>query len=540
MRIASALGLGAIVAALACGDDTAGSDDDGTTGGASTSGDGDDDASADSSSSAPPDSSSAAPDDTSSTGEPTPDLEYARGIRLVRLVANQGVQIDLVSDGIEIDPAMHTSRLVSGRRTLVRAFWSLHAEFTPRELVGRLTIRYADGTELVDERTEMVEGESIDNGPSFQWLLDPDDVRDGMQIRVEALEPDAGAATGEVSDPPPVLPYAGPIDLPIHEALLEIKVVLIPVLHQFEDCEQVAIPTDEDVAAMAAQLEQNNAVQGAMLSIGEPMPYTEPIGTSGSGFSPVLAALAVRREIDDPEPNVYYYGLISPCDGFPPGLLGQAIGIPDSPTPEMANQRIAAGRWQGTGEATAETFVHEIGHTQGRRHVQCSGGEAGIDPAYPHENGRIGVWGFGIHDFQLRAPATARDYMTYCSNEWVSDYGWEQTLDTIEVLTAWDYEDVAPTSGGVLVGALHEGGTATWWTSRGAAPKATAGARIVWTIEGLEVEQPAWVAPMQDGPGTLVMSPLPEGFESATALHHEADGVSRSIAPAALRIVYRP
>ena len=103
------------------------------------------------------------------------------------------------------------------------------------------------------------------------------------------------------------------------------------------------------------------------------------------------------------------------------------------PTRENAGQRISTGRWNGSGAGAAETFVHEVGHTQGRRHVRCSGGEAGVDTNYPHQNGRIGVWGFGIYDFELRTPTGGRDYMTYCSNEWVSDYGWEQTLDVIEV-----------------------------------------------------------------------------------------------------------
>jgi hypothetical protein len=423
----------------------------------------------------------------------------------------------------------------------VRAFWSLHAEFEPRELVGRLTIRYADGSELVDDRMEMVEGESIDNGPSFQWLLDPEDVHAGMSLRVQALEPEPDAASGSVSDPPPILPYAGAIAMPVHEALLEMKVVIIPVLHQLDGCEQMPMPTDDDIVAMREQLEQNNAVQSALVELGEPMPYTAPIGGSESGFSPVLAALAIQRASDAPEPNVYYYGILDPCDGFPPGLLGQAIGIPTSATPENANQRIATGRWQGTGEATAETFVHEIGHSQGRRHVRCSGGEAGIDPAYPHDNGRIGVWGFGIHDFQLRAPTTARDYMTYCSNEWVSDYGWEQTLDTIETLTSWDYADVTPTNEGVLVGAIHADGSATWWTARGAAPQVATAARMVWTIDGLEVDRAAFVEPMADGPGTLVIAPLPADFASATALRYESAAAPvLSIAPASVRVVFTP
>ncbi len=538
MRAASRLALCAALAGVACGDDTTANDGDDGTAGEDTSSGADDE-----SSTAPADTSTAAQPDSSSSdeAEPPPTLEYARGIRLTRLAVNQGVQVELVVDGVDVDPATHTSRIVNGRRTLVRAFWSLHADFEPRELVGRLTVRYDDGTEFVDDRPQMVEGESIDNGPSFQWLLAPENVREGMTIRVQALEPDPDDVTGDVSDPPPILPYAQAMAVPVYDSMLEIKVVLIPVLHQFEGCEQVPMPTDDDVAAMRDQLEQNNALQDTIVTVGDPMPYTDPIGTSGKGFSPVLSALAMRREMDAPEPNVYYYGILAPCDGFPPGLLGQAIGIPPAPTEELAVMRIATGRWLGTGEATAETFVHEIGHTQGRRHVRCSGGEAGVDPNYPHENGRIGVWGFGIHDFKLRAPTAARDYMTYCANEWVSDYGWEQTLDTIEVLTSWDYADVLPSRDAMLVGALHADGSSTWWTARGAAPAVPTDARTVWTIDGVEVPADAVVQPMVDGPGALVMAPLPADFGSATALRLEQDDApSRTIDLDRLRVVYAP
>lgn len=519
----------ALVGAIAggCGDDAASAGDGTTTGdpseASSTSG-----AQASSSTAPDPDSSS---DAASSSGPAPVVLEYARGLRLTRLVANQGMQIDLTVDGIDVDPAEYPVRFVSGRRTLVRAFWSLHAEFTPREIIGRLVVTYPDGSEHVDERPAMVEGDSIDNGPSFQWLLEPGLVRPGMRMRAWALEPDPVAATGDVSDPPPILTYGGAVELPLVDAPLEIEVVLIPVLHQLDDCEQAPVPTDDDVRAMAQQLEQNNAVQQALVSVGEPMPYAEPIGGQDMGFSPILGALAMRRAADAPPPNVYYYGVIDSCDGFPSGLLGQALGIPDAPVPELANQRVSTGRWQGSGAAAAETFVHEVGHSQGRRHITCSGGEGGPELDYPHDNGRIGNWGFGIHDLQLRPPTKARDYMTYCANEFVSDYGWEQTLDVIEILTGWNDRDGAPPPGRVLMGIVHEDGTALWWTAGGGAGTPSAEAAMVWTIEGVEHTVAVARQPLPDGPGTLVTSALPEGFEHATAARLEIDGAITRLVP---------
>jgi len=459
-------------------------------------------------------STAALPDD--------PPLGFAAGIRIDRLTANQAVQVQLVDDGVEVQPADYATRLITGRTTLIRAYWTLHADFTPRQLIGRLVVDYPDDTQLVQDFPLMVDGPSTDGSASFQWLLQPDQVVPGMRYRAKVLDPDPSLATGEVSDPPPILPLAGRGTLGLYDAPLELKVELIPVLHQFENEACVPEILEEDIEAMRMQLEQNNPVQQAVITVGEPMPYTDPIGTSGTGFGPVLTALAERRAADAPAPNLYYYGLLDPCDGYPPGLLGQAIGIPAAPTMELAQQRVATGRWWGSGELAAETFVHEIGHTQGRYHVLCSGGEGGPDLDYPHPQGRIGVWGFGIYDFKLRSPSTSRDYMTYCSNEWVSDYAWEQTLEVIEILTSWDQAGApGPIDGpGLLMGAIHADGTEQWWTAPGSLPPglATAGAAIeVTDAHGLHT-LPALVYVRPDGDTLQIIADRPAALPHALAL----------------------
>ncbi len=536
--VCAPLTLALCLAPFACASDstetTAGSSDpSGETGGET------EDASSEPATSAG--STTSAGEDTSgSTGEdvedPPPSYEYARGIRLTDMSANQGIQVDIVRDGVELPAEEYSNRLVAGRYTLLRAHWNLQADFEARELIGRLTLTREDGTQYVDDFTVMVDGPSSDAKltKTFSWLLPPEEVVPGMTFRVEAFEPDAELAVGEVSDPPPVLPLPGKGALTLHTAPMQLKVVLVPVLHQIDGCEQAPLITDADVTAMREELEQANPVQEAILTVREPMPYTATIGGSESAFSPVLNALAQLREADAPEDNVYYYGLMESCDGYPPGLLGQAIGIPSSPTKELAYQRISTGRYWGNGADAAETFVHEVGHCQGRRHVTCTGGEAGPEPDYPHANGRIGVWGFGIHDYELRSPTRNRDYMTYCQNEWVSDYGWEQTFEVIETLTSWDNEAASPAPdssvGAVLVGAIEANGDSAWWTARGGVPQAdlTPGAYVTLEGPGGAVELPAHYQPRPDSPEEAatynVFAPLPEDLADFKTLTVHANG----------------
>jgi len=435
-----------------------------------------------------------------SLGPDVPAYEYARDIRLVRLTATQGIQVDLVRDGIEVAPEDQIVRLVSRRRMLLRGFWTLHAGFEPRDLIGRLVVDYPDDTQIVQDFPLRVEGESSDGRAlsTFQWLLEPRDVVPGMRYRAKILDPAATPVGDSVSEPPPIAPLSGSGEIALHDVQLELRIVLVPVNHRFEDCEAKAEPTAEDLEILRQAAAQKNPVQSVEIKVRDPIVFTESIGTRET-FGRVLAELSRTRASDNPDPNVFYYGLVASCDGFPSTLGGQAVSVAGPPTRENGQERVSAGRWVGSGMFARETMVHEIGHSQGRAHVRCSGGEAGIDLNYPHSLGLIGAWGFGIHDFQLRSPTGARDYMSYCSNEWVSDYGWELSVDVLETLTSFDYASATGAGGHpVLAGIIDDDGEAEWWMQRGNPPEVVGG----W-IEGRvgprTVRQSARVRPFPDG-----------------------------------------
>ncbi len=531
---------------FACGDDVSSAgDDSGTSGtsGSESSTSGDPSAGTTSTTDDTADASTSGGADESSTtdGPPPEELEFAKDIRLDRITVNQATQVTLVADGIEVPGEDYNTRVITGRRTLLRGFWSLHANFEPRDILGRLTIDYPDGTRLEQDFTQFVAGESSDGAgaASFQWLLEPDEVVPGMTYRVRLYEPAGTEAPGELSDPPPVAPLAGPGTLDIYDVPLQIRIVLVPVQHEFEGKTCTPDVTDEDVLVMQQALEQTNPVQRTIFEVREPMVYTESIaeGPTG-GFTPVLAALATLRAEDDPDPSVYYYGLLDSCDGFPSGLGGQAINIAGEPTENNGGDRISTGRWNGSGAGAAGTFVHEIGHNQSRRHVRCSGGEAGIDAAYPHAGGRIGVWGFGIHDFELHTPSGGRDYMTYCSSEWVSDYSWEYTLEIIEVLTGFDVAGTTPSDDVVLAGLIHEDGSADWWTQRGTVDPDTALGNARFETPAGPVDTVARVRPVPHGHSArYVEVPLPASARSLSAVDISAPGTALRVGAESIRVI---
>ena len=102
----------------------------------------------------------------------------------------------------------------------------------------------------------------------------------------------------------------------------------------------------------------------------------------------------------------YYYGVI----GRP---LGGILGLANFAVP-----------WS-VGVATADTYTHEVGHNMDLRHAPC-GGAGGPDPGFPHERGRIGVWGYDNDNRELKDPFQYLDVMSYCDPVWISDYHFDR------------------------------------------------------------------------------------------------------------------
>jgi hypothetical protein len=449
------------------------------------------------------------------------------------VTATQGVQTELVRDGVEVPAEEYAVPLISRRKTVLRADWLLHAGFTARPLIGRLTVWTPEGDVHVDTSEVTVDGPSNDGDmlKTFAWQLPPALVRPGMEYRIEAFEADPTLATGDISDPPPILPLAGRGALIVEDHPMQIRVELIPIKHVFAG--QTCMPeiTDADVTAMRQWMEQHNPVERAELFVGEPLEYTASIGTAQDGFVPLLTELGKRRALVKPPPDLYYYGLITSCDAYPPGLVGQAYGIPDAPTMNFAFQRIATGRYLGSGAAARDTFVHEIGHTQGRYHVRCSGGEGGWDPDYPYPNGRIGVWGYGIHDTLLRSPTGFRDYMSYCNTSFVSDYGWKHTYNYIKELSSWDAASVASDEPILLAtigenGDMSGSGHATWWTTRGQVPQRgrSPGTRVEFTAGGQVYTLSASIIEIPDSHAHAVAVALPARWTEVSELRLRSAG----------------
>lgn len=105
------------------------------------------------------------------------------------------------------------------------------------------------------------------------------------------------------------------------------------------------------------------------------------------------------------------------------------------------------------------TLAHELGHNLQRYHAPC-GGPAGVDVNYPYPDADIGVYGFDFRTGTVRIP-TDKDLMSYCSNEWISDYTYRGMLQRREstelprtTSTSASVEDVLLVSGRIEGGVV--------------------------------------------------------------------------------------
>ncbi len=125
----------------------------------------------------------------------------------------------------------------------------------------------------------------------------------------------------------------------------------------------------------------------------------------------VLSEVNALRTTDGAPSTTHYYGIVRvryssgiAGYGYQPGRAG--VGWDYLPS----GDNVAA---------------HEWGHNFGRQHAPCG---VGGDPNYPYANGVIGAFGWNSGTNAI-VSSSATDIMSYCSNNWVSDYNWTAVMN---------------------------------------------------------------------------------------------------------------
>ena len=479
------------------------------------------------------------------TGEPFEPIP-ARDVTIVRVEANPGVAVPIGLDGGAVPGAQRNAYIPANRDMLIRVFLDVADDWTPREIEARLTLVYSDGSEVEKRDVFMIEADTfaggLSTGPYFGLVAE--EVKPGLRYRLSLWEAGPGQEGTPEPDPAPRLPL-DPDDeviVGVEDSYQKLRVVLVPVNYSNGGCTANVDPEYWKQRMEDALIQQNPADEGESI-IHEPHTVTYSM-TSFSGLNNLVNETAQIRAADNPDPWIYYYALFDSCGGCigsgggGPGGGGCTVGLAAGITGDAkgnANLRVSAGQLLSTERATLDTFVHEVGHTQGRRHIYCpNGGAAGTDGSYPYDNGIINVWGFGIRDFKLRHPTSTVDYMSYCGPTWCSDWQWNATYQRINKLSSWELEDAPVEPGdGIVIGVLEPDGNSEWWTAPGSfddfVDPRSANHSVRFTLPGGQViEQSAVVSERPHYPAINIIAPLPAGLDSAAleqaAISHLHDG----------------
>jgi hypothetical protein len=473
----------------------------------------------------------ASADDTT-TSEPPAMNVPARGIRISLVEANSGVAVPVARDGAWVTGSGRNAPMPKGRNTAFRVYVDVEeAGWVTRNIEARMTVIQADGRETLYSESAEIAGDSSTTSLQSNILIGvlAEDVLPYAQFQIELYE-DGGdySSLPEVAEPPRAID-AGPDQIGIEASEQNMKVVMVPIEYDFGGCQ--ATPDLQDDAQLQPYIDsmyQQNPLETLEVEVVAPLRVDDLDLTSGNGFFTLLNRIVQYRASLGLDPNVYVYGLFDNCGaciGDGGGcLLGVAPGTPGDSQGEAGMRAAIGTRYLSGSEVGIETFVHEIGHTQGRQHIACPGvTSAGPDPSFPHDNGSIGVWGFGVRDFGIRNPSNHKDYMSYCSPTWVSDWQWTATFNRIKSLTEWDTADAVPEPTGTqLMGTMNtETGESHWWTVPGhleAADiaKATSDVTLQLGDQTLHVSA-ADVQAWSEGPWVTVRADLPDSVTMAAA-----------------------
>jgi len=464
---------------------------------------------------------------TTGEPEPVPFVPYPvkGGLEIDFVEANQGVGVVIGRDGAGVGGADRTSYLIQNRLTLIRALWKdLPADWVPRKIEGRLTVTYPDGTELVQSSKVLIDIEafigSLDR--SFYWGLMKEQVVPGIKYNIELFETEPGHEDLPAGANPPRVPYAGSTPIGIESSDLVMKVTIVPFNYDSGDgCKTTADISDATMKRFYDQMYMMNPLDTLDITIHAPIEWDTPL----SDFDQLNTYLSKLRADEGAESERYYYGLVDVCSGGLGDAGGKAFGIPQGGKIGDAWLRVSSGLSLADNvEFSSDTFVHEVGHTQGRYHVTCSGGEGGPDKTYPWPKGQIHDWGFGVIDFGLRHPTVHADYMTYCHPIWASSWGWNKVYPVIKNLSSWDDAGApAPNDaeiGALMVGSLYPDGHSTWFTTPGSlAPEQLSAIHgVEFEIAGKPVQQAAAYLPQPDGDVVLIATPLPANWDGVTKI----------------------
>jgi len=374
---------------------------------------------------------------TNADGTPSAEATtYAKGVSITEVSVWQAVKVPVAAQGAPI--AERNAPVVAGRPGIMRVAVEFAEGSETRELTALLTLKNGSSEPVVLKDTKTISAASSDDKikSTFNFELTAEHLAVGTEYSVTLFEAAGTKGVGLKQAGDAVYPAGGALESLNVAASGRVHVVVVPLKYDADG-------TGRQPDVSAAQLERYRRTMMSRYPASEvevtaraAVSWTSAIGANGTGFSNALNALVRLRQQDKVSDEVYYYGVFAPSASFgafcKSGCVLGLSGVADDPEDSFLRASVGLGY---TGDESASTMAHEIGHAHGREHAPC-GGAQGVDRSFPYKGGGIGVWGYNIIDKTIISPSQGKDMMGYCQPEWVSDYTFSALHERIAYVNA--------------------------------------------------------------------------------------------------------
>lgn len=365
----------------------------------------------------------AGPDADADADLPEPDdhLRLAGGVTISKISLFQSVEVPFWRDGDPFAPAPVV--VVPGRALRVAVWVAPGAGALAQATLRVSAVRAGVPTHL--DRVVTLPAVMDPADPATAVFLDvpADHVAAGLSLSVRLLDADAAPVPEDQAHPARAGSLTAPLPVTVEPARAPVLLILIPVRYTRNGSTYLPDTSEAQLRLYRELLEAT--YPGAFeLVLHDELPWSDPFTWSGNfDFGDLNDGLVDLKRDEGEPPESYYYALVAPASSFSSYCGGSCVTGQSYEVSNPASWDYRVGGGMGfTGENSAWTMVHELGHMFGRGHTGC---DVSLDDRdYPYDGGWLGSWGLDPRTGTWIDPGDTADFMGYCDPTWVSDYTW--------------------------------------------------------------------------------------------------------------------
>ncbi len=355
--------------------------------------------------------------------DPVPNMVPADGLSISAIAIYQGVKRPLMENGA---PVTTNIPIVANRDALMRVYVAPIGGGNGQPITARLSLGSHGPLDVSTSYYGTSSDASLSSTINFQ--IPAVALANSTDYRVELLQPPE-VSSGQNATAH--YPAAGTESLPVQKAGNQIKIVLLPIRYAADGSNRLPDTSNAQLDRYRSHFYGMYPTPAVDIIVKPAMTWNSHVSAYGSGWSNLLNAVVDQRQSSGAAPDDYFYGIFAPASSFATYCSGGCVAglsMLAGPTDYYARAGIGLGF---SGDDSASTAVHEVGHMHGREHAPC-GTNQGVDWSYPYSGGSIGSWGYDLVSGSLKSPTSFYDFMGYCDPGWVSDYNFKALFDRIK------------------------------------------------------------------------------------------------------------